>query len=171
MEKKVLAVGDSTRLEIIYSTGRSKTRSSKSPQIETNEGPPKRRLKISAHGVERPDSTYPIIISPYKLDPSQFTEKLVEKKKFEITNVSDRKLELKLVDLASRYLEVKLPKSIKPGKTAEGEIKIREYYLDESFQKSFTLELNDEKSTRFTVPVKRTVRNLQAKGASEAGRK
>ena len=167
----MLAVGDSTRLEIIYSTGRSKSRRSKSPQIETNEGPPKRRLKISAHGVERPDSTYPIVISPYKLDLSQFTEKLVEKKKFEITNMSDQKLELKLVDLASRYLEVKLPKSIKPGKTAKGEIKIREYYLDESFEKSFTIELNDEKSTRFTVPVKRSVRNLQVKGTSQAGGK
>ncbi len=164
----MLAVGDSTRLEIIYSTGMSKTSRSKSPRIETNEGPPVHRIRISAHGEARPDSTYPIVISPYKVDMSQLTEKLVEKRKFEITNMSDQKLELELVDWARRYFEVELPKSIKPGKTAEGEITIREYYLDESFQKSFTIQLNDKKSTRFTVPVTRTVRNLQAAGASEA---
>jgi hypothetical protein len=59
LEKKVLAVGDSTRLEIIFSTKRYKGKVSKRPRIKTNEGPPDKHVQISASMMPRPDSTNP----------------------------------------------------------------------------------------------------------------
>ena len=160
MEKDLLAVGDSTILEIILSTKKYRNRLMKRPRIKTNEGPPDKHVQISAEVVLRPDSTYPIIISPYKIDMSQFTEKVIDKAKFKITNVSDQEISLDMISFPGELMEVKLPQKIKPGKTEKGEIKLKSEVLEESFYKSFTLELNDEKKTRFTIPVKRTVKDM-----------
>ena len=162
MEKDVIAVGDSTRLEIIFSTKRYRGQSRKRPNIQTNEGPPDKYVSISANVVQRPDSTYPIIINPYKIDMSQFTKKKIKKAKFKITNVSDQKLNLSMVALPKELMEIKLPKSIDPGKTAEAEVKLHKDKLEESFHKSFTFEMDDEESSRFTIPIKRTVKDMTA---------
>lgn len=154
----MLAVGDSTKLEIIFSTKRYKNRVTKRPRIQTNEGPPNKYVQIVSHVVERPDSTYPVIIRPYKLDLSQFTQKVRDKITFEIKNVSDMKLDLSLVSVPEGLFELDLPKSVKPGGEVKGTLKLKKKAISESFQKSFTIQLNDEKKSRFTIPVKRTVR-------------
>ncbi len=160
MEKEVLAVGDSTRLEIIFQTKRYKSRISKRPSIQTNEGPPTKHVQISTEVTDRPDSTYPIIIQPYKIDLSQFSEKVIEKKQFAITNVSDQKLELSLISMPDDLLEIKLPNSIKPGKSAKAELRLRPEAYGDPFEKSVTIEVvtaEDEEATRFTIPVKRSL--------------
>ena len=87
MEKKEIAVGDSTRLEIIFSTKQYKTRVTKRPSIQTNEGPPNKRVQIIATVVLRPDSTYPLVMRPYKLDLTQFGDKVRKDIEFTI-NIS-----------------------------------------------------------------------------------
>jgi len=156
----VLAVGDSTKLEIIFSTRSYHSRTAKRPRISTNEKGKEAThyVRINAHVVERPDSTYPVIVDPYKLDLSQFNEKVIDEKEFEIVNVSDEDLRLTLVSWPREYCEVKLPKSIGRGKTGKGEIRLKEKGLEEPFEKSLTFELSDESKTRFTVPIKRSVR-------------
>ncbi|RKX20048.1 MAG: hypothetical protein DRP35_06700 [Candidatus Zixiibacteriota bacterium] len=156
----MLAVGDSTKLEIIFSTKKYKNRVSKRPRIQTNSGLPDKTVQIISHVVARPDSTYPVIIKPYKLNLSQFTEKVRDEINFNITNVSEQDLEIRLIAGLPEYFEVSLPKSIGAGKTAEGTLKLKRNHLKNSFDKSFTFELNDEKTSRFTVPVKRTVRTV-----------
>ena len=76
LEKSEIAVGDSTRLEIIFNTKKYTKRITKSPRIQTNEGPPDKRVQIISEVVARPDSTYPVVIIPYKLDLTQFGEKI-----------------------------------------------------------------------------------------------
>ncbi len=132
----------------------------KSPKIQTNEGGTDKMVRISTHVIERPDSTYPVINTPYKLDMSQFTGKQVTRKTLRITNVSDEKLDIKLVDYPSDYFTVDLPGSVKAGETVEGEVVLVENAIQKSFEKSFTFELSDEQHSRFTIPVKRTVRNI-----------
>ena len=68
LEKSIIAPGDSAKLEIIFSTKKYKNRVSKSPRILTNEGQTEKNIRISTHVVTRPDSTYAVVISPYKLD-------------------------------------------------------------------------------------------------------
>ncbi|MFQ6009235.1 MAG: hypothetical protein ACE5K8_09845 [Candidatus Zixiibacteriota bacterium] len=165
LEKQVLAVGDSTKLEIIFSTKRYKGKVTKQPRIKTNEGPPDKHVRIITNIVPRPDSTYPIVIDPYKLDLSQFSEKVVKKKKFTITNVSDQKLDVSLAATCDDFFKLKLPKSIKPGKTEEGELELKKEAYGEPFQKSVTIEVvgvDDGKATRFTIPVKRTIHIAEA---------
>ncbi len=156
----MLAVGDSTRLEIIFHTKRYKSRITKRPSIKTNEGPPNKHVQIITQVTDRPDSTYPIIIQPYKLDLSQFSEKVIKKKKFMITNASDQKLKVSLISMPEDLFEIKLPKSIKPGKSAKGELVLRSEALGDSFEKSVTIEVvgvQDSDTTRFTIPVKRSL--------------
>ena len=130
----------------------------KRPRIETNEGPPHKFVQITANVVRRPDSTNPIIIKPYKFDISQFGEKVRDEIKFNITNVSQTDVEITLVDRPEGFFDLKLPKKVKAGKTAQGTLKLHKESIDMDFEKSITIELDDEQSSRFTIPVKRTKR-------------
>lgn len=154
----MIAVGDSTRLEIIFDTKSYSNVVSKSPRIQTNEGPPDKFVRISANVVTRPDSTYPVVIKPYKLDLTQFGEKVRSEIKFTINNVSTTNLQPTLVSAPDQLLEVVLPKSIPAGKSGEGLVVLKKSALDKAIDKSITVQFNDEKQSRFTIPVKRQIR-------------
>lgn len=158
MEKDLLAVGDSTQLEIIFNTKTYKGNITKSPRIETNEGQPDKIVQIKANILLRPDSTYPVVISPYKLNISQFGEKVRDEMTFEIENVSDIELKPTIVDMPSNLFDIKLPEKIKAGQTGKATLKLKETALDISYDKSFTIEFNDEAKTRFSIPVRRSLR-------------
>jgi hypothetical protein len=111
-----------------------------------------------AEVMNRPDSTYPIVIKPYKLDMTQFGEKIRSDIKFTIANVSDKAVTAKIIAAPDELIDVTLPKAIPPGKTGEGTVKIKKTALDKAFEKCVTIQLDDEKSTRFTIPIKRTLR-------------
>jgi hypothetical protein len=100
---------------------------------------------------------------------SQFSQRVMDKKKFKITNVSDKPLRPKMVSTHPDFFDVKLPKEIKPGQTGEGLLTLTEKAIGKSFEKSFTFEFNDEKTTRFTVPVKRTMQ-MAAKPADSVSK-
>ena len=110
--------------------------------------------------VARPDSTYPVIIKPYKLDISQFGEKVRDEMKFNITNLSEQNLEIALIDRPEGLFDVELPKMVEAGKTAQGVLKLQKDAIELSFEKSLTFQLNDEQNSRYTIPVKRNKRVL-----------
>lgn len=168
MSKKELAVGDSTLLEIIFSTKSYKNRITKRPKIQTNEGPPDKRVQIIADVVARPDSTYPLVMKPYKLDLSQFGEKLRDRIDFTITNVSDEKVDLSMISFAKDYFDVNLPSSISAGESASCSLKLKNGAIKKDFEKSFTIETSDSKNSRFTMPVKRKLRNSTQANAQKA---
>ena len=155
----MVAVGDSSKLEIIFHTKTYKAKMTKRPKIQTNEGPPDKRVSITANVTPRPDSTYPIRMQPYKLDLSQLSDKVIDEIGFTITNVSEEKLDLTMISYSAAMFDVDLPETIGPGKTVKAEVKLTDDGRSKSFEKSFTLELNDKNKTRFTIPVKRTLRN------------
>ena len=157
LKKQELGVGDSTDLEIIFDTRSYQGGVTKTPLIKTNEGPPDKNVRFHADVVARPDSTYPIIIKPYKLDLTQLGDKPRTQINFSIQNVSDRPLDIGLVATAELF-DVTLPKSIPAGQIAEGVLTLKSDALVTGFEKSLTIQLNDENTTRFTIPVKRTVR-------------
>jgi hypothetical protein len=131
---------------------------SKRPSIQTNEGPDTKYVQIVTDVITNPDSTYPVIIQPYKFDISQFGEKERSTLDFIIKNVSDVELEVKLVDMPSDMFKLTLPKKIKPGESGKGKISVLKDFVPKEFEKSLTIELNDKLTTRFTVPIKRTIR-------------
>lgn len=117
-----------------------------------------RMVRIEATVEPRPDSTYPVILEPYKVDVSQFGSKKRDKASFTITNVSDNDLDLTMLVEPDDVLQVKLPKSVKAGESVEGEVIVNPSALDQEFARSFTFEVSDSAHTRFTVPVERGVR-------------
>lgn len=157
LDKEDLGIGDSTQIEIIFSTKTSLDRVTKNPTIQTNEGPPDKRLQIIATIVSHPDSTFPVVVQPYKLDLSQKTNKTIDRIEFGIRNVSEKELQLELVAGASDFFVVELPKLIKPGELAKGRLVLNKTVLDKSFNKSFTFQVSDDAGSRFTVPVKRSL--------------
>ena len=162
LEKDVLPPGDSTHLEIIFSTQRYQREVSKTTRLLTNGSTASLPVTISSNILLRPDSTYPVVISPYKLNISQFGEKVRDEIKFSIKNVSTETVKPTMVALPEDIFEVNLPDKIKPGETVEGRVKLKPGGLEATFQKSFTFELDDPTQTRFTVPVIRNYREISS---------
>ena len=157
LEKDVIAVGDSTQLEIIYSSRMYSGPQTKRPAIESNEGKIKKYLQFSANVYQDPNSTRPIVLKPHIFDISQYGEKSRTEFKFEIENISDQELKLEVIDYPESMLKIDFPKKIKPGKTESGKVEVKGIFKNVEFEKSITIELNDEGRTRFTIPVKRII--------------
>jgi len=165
LEKDTIIAGDSSALEVIFATKSYAHRVKKTPRIYTNidstitiSSKSNAWVAIEADVTPNPDSSYPVVVKPYKIDISQFSEKPRNEVTFTIENVSDKPVELTLISFPDKLVEVDLPKVIEPGKTAEGTLRVKPDAVDQEFEKSFTFEVNDENHTRFTVPIKRMVR-------------
>jgi hypothetical protein len=162
LKKSTLAPGEETEVEIIFSTGQYNGPVTKHPRLETNATPVSQSLMFRATVTNRPDSTFPILVKPYKLDISQFGQTERNQMGFTITNISDQQVSLILVSGASELFSATLPEKISAGKMGEGTVKLTDAALEQSFESSFTLQLSDSSLTRFTVPVKRTVQGPSA---------
>jgi hypothetical protein len=158
LEKNILGPGDSTRLEVTFDTRSYSGLVTKRPTIQFSDGTPDAHITFNCNVAVRPDSTYPIIISPYKLDLTQFGEKVRSEVKFSIANASDSDLTITLVSQPTGLATVALPKMVKAGKSAEGTLKLTKEGMEADFEKAITLQVSDAKNSRFTIPLKRTMR-------------
>lgn len=166
----VVAPGDSTRLEIVFSTKSFRGLVAKHPFFETNAGPGRNYLKIMADLSVDAEQMRPLVLSPAVVDVSQFTQTPRRRAKLQITNVSDTDFELKLVDHAFNNFDLDLPKKVKAGETVEATVLVKEHLVDKPFEQSFTFELNDAAATRYSVPVKRVVRIKPELSQSQSGK-
>jgi len=158
LEKDIVPVGDSAQLEILYSSRLYEGPQTKRPAIETNEGKINKYLQFSANIYKDPAQTRPIVLKPHIFDISRYGEKSRTKIEFEITNVSDRDLKLEVIDYPKSMLKLDFPDKIKAGKTESGKAEVKDFFKNIEFEKSITIELNDEDHTRFTIPVKRVIK-------------
>ncbi len=150
LPKTALAPGDTTSAELIFSTGSYIGAISKNATVfVTPAQSPLPVLNFTANAVVRPDSTYPIVITPFGVALTQAgpTEATVS-----IRNDSDQPVHLKLV-AGSEDFTVQLPSAVPAGKTARATVTLTESGKRSGFDKSVTLQLDD--GTRFTVPVGR----------------
>ncbi len=166
----VLAPGDSTRLEIVFSTKSFRGLVAKQPFFETNAGTERYYLKIIADLSVDAEQMRPLVVSPAVVDVSQFTEAPRRRAKFQITNHDDKDYDLRLVDHAFNNFDIELPKRIKAGETVDATVLVKEALVGEAFEQSITFELNDADSTRYTVPIKRVVRIKPELSQSTSGR-
>ena len=111
-------------------------------------------MRIKANVLVVPDSSYPIVITPYKLEFVEVDDKLPIKAEFKIKNVSPQPLVPHLVSSPEDQVSVVLPKIIKPGKSATGSVTLKTDYISISFDRSITIELSDSNHTRFTIPIR-----------------
>jgi uncharacterized protein DUF1573 len=158
LENKLVPPGDSTRLEIIFSTKQYKSLVQKRPKIKTNEGSGDKVLSFKANVVDNNESTYPLVISPFVVNFTQAGNKQNNEFVITLSNVSEQDLELSLIDFADEIFDVKLPNKIKAGQAAKAKIKLNEESQAEAFVKSITIEVNDANKSRFTIPVKQNIK-------------
>lgn len=107
----------------------------------------------------RPDSTFPIRFKPYKLDISQFGETPRTEMNFSIENIASFDVHLSMVQFPEELVIVELPDVVEAGKTAQGTLRLKDTAIDKVFDKSFTVELDDEPHSRFTIPIIRKLHN------------
>lgn len=158
----MLAVGDSTDVEIIFNTGHYSSKTTKSASIICNSPGMSPALSISAFPVKDPDSLKFFIVSPgqIKLD-SLRPEEQAHPWEYELSvrNVSSEDIELSLVSAPHEYVEVDLPGgSLSPGSEKTIKIKVDRNIADQLFNKSFTIEASDAAKTRLTVPISKAMR-------------
>lgn len=153
IDMNVLAAGDSTRLEVIFNTKGYKGQVTKSPRIETNAEGKTSRITFTANVVTEKDKTYPITIFPSIIDMGKSRDGADVR--FEITNVSDADLRVQLIDKSCECFDLKLPETIGAGETVRGLISMKNASSKKPFEKSFTIEVEDEAKTRFTIPIVR----------------
>lgn len=158
LKDSILAPGDSTSLDIIFSTKSYRGFVSKRPYLVTNIGEERYYVRISSELLPEPENAMPVSLSPARLDVSQFRAKPRLKAKFLVLNKGDVDLDILLVDYAEDYFTVELPAQVKAGETIEGIIAIHEHLEKEEFDCSLTIQISDEERTRYSLPIKRMYR-------------
>jgi len=159
LDKQVVAPGDSARLEIIFSSKLYFNRVAKKPAIELENIAQPRYVEIVSYVIPRPDSAYPLTLEPFKLDISQYGQAVRDRAKFTLTNVSEQELTITVVAPPDEFGTVTMPARIAPGATVEAELVLKPERLGEEIERSFTFQVNDEHSTRYTIPVRRKLRD------------
>ena len=160
LQTNIIPPGDSTKFEVLYDTRKYRGKITKRPRIRTNEANPDHVITITSQIEIRPDATYPVVVTPYKIDMTPDGNNKPKKRIFTLTNITDKDLYLKPLFYPEEISKVKLPKKIKAGETAEGEIKLSKNGLKQAFEKSFTFEVKGHYTYRFTVPVIRDSNQL-----------
>lgn len=152
LEKNTISSGDSTWLEIIFSTKKYKSKISKSPKFFTNTIPDVHRISFTTQVVQPDEVTYPLVIEPFNLNLTGLKPDN-ESVRFSITNKSDQELTISIIDFAGDKFRTLLPEKIKAGEIIDGMVQLLSAGAEATFQKSLTIEVNDVKRTRYTIPV------------------
>lgn len=166
LEKDVLAPGDSTRLEIIFSTKRYSRHMVKQPRIECNDTKGGYSVTITTDVTTNPRTTGPIQADPYKLSMSQYNNTEREKLSFRLTNVSDKDVKIKVIDTPEDVFKAKIPDEIAAGSSKTAEVVLTDEGKANEWDKSITLECDDEFSTRISIPISRTMKSAEITPAS-----
>ncbi len=111
-------------------------------------------MRIKTNVLIKPDSTYPIVIKPFRLQFTEIEDSLPTEIQFTIKNVSRQTVTPSLVSSPRPLLSVMLPKSIPAGKSATAIVKLQKDGLTISLDKSITIQMDDPAKTRFTIPVR-----------------
>jgi hypothetical protein len=150
----VVAVGDSAQIELIFNAGaRRGGRISKKATVTTNDNSRGNfSLSLRAEIYSQPDSLPEIGLDPNVVNFDENNRR--DKIKIKVLNKSEQKLEMQLVSYPVGVLKVDVPnKEIKPGDDREIKVEIDHDFDGDDFAKSFTIQLNDPDSARYTIPV------------------
>lgn len=102
----------------------------------------------------KPDSNFSVQISPNVLDFNAIDLAQNAEMEVVIRNITSTDLGIKIVDTPRELVESTLSsKMVKPSGEVKLKVKLKREAKKASLTKSITLELGDQDSSRFTVPV------------------
>ena len=154
LRKEVVAVGDSTDVELVYTSNKAAHGMfSKSAMVTSNDfDNPTLQLTFKGTAFDSPDSLKPLTLS--KANVAWDGQSKSQEAKIVVKNVSKSAVKMQMVSMPYGYLKIDLPDSeIKPGKDKEIKVKLDQKVTDSEFRKSFTFALSDSSHTRYTIPV------------------
>ncbi len=155
IKKEVVAPGDSTAVELIYTSIESyRGTTQKSATVTCNDdarGTFLLRFKATVNNP--PDSARPAQLTPWNIDFAAATR--AKETEVLVKNVSKDPLRLALVSYPFEFINVTLPSGdIAPGKTGTIKVRVAPGCKDSEFEKSFTFTTGTASdSQRYTVPV------------------
>jgi hypothetical protein len=160
--KTELAAGDSTWIELIYTSGAPKSTAHKSATVTSNDttiGPIS--ISFKADVADSADTVLKFTATPPKLDFGPIEKKRRPKLETVIKNTTKDEIELAIVAIPPNYFKkVELSDTqIKPGDDTKLKIELIKEKEQEQFRKTITLEakLKDNTKFRLTVPVMKGV--------------
>lgn len=112
------------------------------------------QISIQADVKAEPYSDFPVQVSPMIVDLSP--EEVEENSEIEVNvkNATSDGLDIEIVDMPSDYIKGELSsKLVKPSEEVKLKVKLKREAEDTKLTKSITLQLSDQDSSRFTVPV------------------
>lgn len=152
-----LAPGDSMKVGIFWNLKNRINSVGRYPYIFTNASPDPYRIYLTGMVIKSPDSIRPIAFSPYKFELISYSSHSIDSIRFKVTNSYKKELTLTQVSYPVDECELSLPQKVKAKSSAYGYIKVKPEYLDKEFKRSITVEVNDAKKTRITVPIRRKI--------------
>ena len=160
LEKENIASGDSTWMEIIFSTKKYSGIITKHPQFITNESTYKQRLNFKASVYAEPTPEMPLVLDPPLVNLTGF---IPGKEKVEVivTNTTENDFTISLIDADKEFTGFELPEIIKAGETAKILVSLQNGAETNTFSKSLTFELNDTAKSRYSLPIAYVTSGMQ----------
>ncbi len=149
-----IAPGDSVVLDAIFHSRSFIGFISKRPSVKV-EGIPSENayVKFYAEVITKPELAKPLVLSPPKVDVSQFGDKPRRKGTFTLHNQTIHDYTITVIDSSFKSFDIKIPSVIKAGEKIEGSVVVRKNKIESDFEEAFTIELNDDGRTRYSIPI------------------
>lgn len=161
LKTKVLGPGDSTDVELVFSTGKYSSRTAKSATVLADVSHTVPNLRFSAHPTSKLDSLKPFVFSPPKINLDSLKDAgIAGTIEVKVRNTSDEPINLKLVSAPDKWFHIDVPTgTLAPGAEEAITVRIDGDISSEIINKSFTVEASDTASTRYSMPIQKAQRN------------
>jgi hypothetical protein len=162
-ESKTLAAGESTHVELIFSTGHYSSRVRKNARIISDATGTIPRLGFHADVRPAMDSVDVFTVRPYQIDLDK-NEDADEKYDLEyqlaLNNRTDEDLTFSVVSAPDGLVTIDFPegKPLRAGEQVKFTARFDKGIAADVFTKSFTIQASDASKTRLTVPISKTLR-------------
>jgi hypothetical protein len=161
LDKHELVPGDSTRVELIFSTGHYSSNVRKSAKILCNAEGEIPRLTIVADVREDMGALEVFTADPYTVELDTGAGETSAPQTYEIAlkNLSDGDLSWSLVSRPDEYVDVGFSgaNAAAKGGAQTLTVSLSNAAADAAFEKSLTVEASDPNHTRLTIPITKTV--------------
>lgn len=152
-----VAPGDSMKLRFVWDVKRLIGSAGKYPRVLHNGPTSPDKIWFNSMVAVNPDSLPNITIVPYRLELVSINDNSHDSVGFIITNKMSETLTHILLTNPVKEYEIFFPDSIPALSTASGYIKLNPEYSQTEFKHTVTLQFNDPKDTRISLPIRRKI--------------
>ncbi len=155
LDRNIIPPGDSVALRVLFATNDYETRISLRTQVHyrTSEGAASKQVQIVCTVSENPDSQWPLLIKPYRIEWNSLPNREQNFESFSITNVSERDAILRLIDYRSDLFEISLPTRVQSDDSRVGTLSLHRTPFSGSVISSITIEVENGSRSRITIPI------------------